>query len=501
MNIRHTAATFIIAFLSFSGFVNGQPGHSISVTVDGAPQATVRLAYHVGAQQYVRDSLVTDSGGRCNFTGADRLPPGVYMIVLPGNTFFEFLVGDDQHFDIRCDVKNPGTTLSFKGSDENQRFLEYQKKWKVMQEEAVNLSASLRAITSDTMVDISPSRPIVVNAGVPTLRDSSISGKETALRKEKLAAQEKRMKEYLHQTAESNKGTLLGAIARSIIPPEPYVPILPPGTTNRDSVSRLLSYIHYKDHFFDNVDLSQPGLIRSPILGGRLEQFFRQVVIQMPDSIIREADRLLAKSAVNDDVFQYVAVWIMNRYASSEIMGHDAVVVHMADKVYLSGKAPWATKEYLAELEKRINRLRSNLIGKRAPELLMNSFAGHYVSLYDIEADYTIVYFWEPDCGHCKVATPLLRDYYNTNRNKGIEVFAVCTHHEREKWEQYIVDNGLGWINGWDPERMSRFDYLYNVDSTPLIYILDREKKIIAKRLAAEDVPAFIEAYRNYAGN
>lgn len=220
----------------------------------------------------------------------------------------------------------------------------------------------------------------------------------------------------------------------------------------------------------------------------------------MPDSIIREADRLLAKSAVNDDVFQYVAVWIMNRYASSEIMGHDAVVVYMADKVYLAGKAPWATKEYLAELEKRVSRLRSNLIGQKAPELLMNSFAGHYVSLYDVDADYTILYFWEPDCGHCKVATPLMRDYYKANRDKGIEIFAVCTSHDREKWEKYIVDNGLSWINGWDPERMSRFDYLYNVDSTPLIYILDREKKIIAKRLAAEDVSSFIEAYRRYGG-
>ncbi len=474
MNFRHAAVVYIIAFFSLSGLLNGQPGHSISVRVDGAPQSTVRLAYHVGNQQYVRDSLVTDSGGSCTFRGAERLPSGVYMIVLPGNTFFEFLLGDDQHIDISCDAKNPGGTLLFRGSDENQRFLEYQKKWKVLQEEAVSLSAGLR--------------------------DSSLSKEETALRKDKLAAQEKKMKQYLLQTAETNSGTLLGAIARSIIPPEPYVPIVPAGTYNRDSVSRLLSYIHYKDHFFDNVDLSQPGLIRSPILGGRLEQFFRQVVIQMPDSIIREADRLLRKSAVNDDVFQYVAVWIMNRYASSEIMGHDAVVVHLADKVYLAGKAPWATKEYLAELEKRVSRLRSSLIGQKAPELLMNSFAGHYVSLYDVEAEYTIVYFWEPDCGHCKVATPLLRDYYNDNRDKGIEVFAVCTHHEREKWEKYIVDNGLNWINGWDPERLSRFDHFYNVDSTPLIYILDRQKKIIAKRLAAEDVSSFIEAYRKYAG-
>jgi hypothetical protein len=51
-------------------------------------------------------------------------------------------------------------------------------------------------------------------------------------------------------------------------------------------------------------------------------------------------------------MFQYVAVWLMNRYASSEIMGHDAVVVHLADRVYLAGKAPWASEEYITDLKK-----------------------------------------------------------------------------------------------------------------------------------------------------
>jgi hypothetical protein len=49
-----------------------------------------------------------------------------------------------------------------------------------------------------------------------------------------------------------------------------------------------------------------------------------------------------------------------------------------------------------------------------------------------------------------------------------------------------------------EPPTLSRFDSLYNVDSTPLIYILDRDKKIIAKRLSVDDVPSFIETYRKY---
>ncbi|MDX9772124.1 MAG: thioredoxin-like domain-containing protein [Bacteroidales bacterium] len=474
MRIKYLATILCFFILQSFGMLIGQPGHSISVTVRDAPDTNIRLAYHVGNQQYVRDSITTDKSGLCRFFGSDRLPAGVYMIVLPGNIFFEFLLGEDQHFDILCDINNPAGTLAFHGSDENELFLQYQKRWKELQEEATGLSIKLKGLPQGSA--------------------------EANTIKLQLAGQEKKMKQFLNETATKNKGTLLGAIARSIIPVETHVPIVPPDSPNPDSVSQLMSYIQYKDHFFDNIDFKEPGLIRSPILGGKIDQFFRQVVMQAPDSIITEADRLLEMSAADKDVFQYVAVSLMNRYATSEIMGQDAVVVHLADKIYLSGNAPWASQEYLADLRKRVERLRPNLIGMKAPELLMSSFAGQYVSLYDVRADFTIIYFWEPDCGHCKEATPMLKDYFEKNRSSGIEVFAVCTQQDHDKWEKYIVDHSLSWINGWDPQRLSRFDYLYNVEATPLIYILDRDKKIIAKRLAVEDIPSFIEAYRKFKG-
>ena len=472
MKFKFFAALNLLLALQGFHMLNGQTGHSVGVNINGTSETKIRLAYHLGNEQYIKDSLTTDKGGNGKFTSSEKLSPGVYMIVLPGNTFFEFLVGEDQFFDIICDLKDPAGTLAFRGSDENERFLEYQRKWKSLQEEAIALNEKLKAATS--------------------------SGGETAELKQQLSLQEKKMKQYLLGTSEDNKGTLLGAIARSIIPVDPLVPKIPAGTANPDSISRLWSYLYFKDHFFDNIDFTQLGLIRSPVLGAKLEQFFSQVVIQMPDSINKEADKILEMSEKNKDMFQYVAVWLLNRYATSEIMGHDAVVVHLADRVYLSGKAPWASQEYISDLAKRVDRLRPNLIGQKATEMVMSSFTGFYVSLYDVKAEFTIVYFWEPDCGHCKEATPKLKTFYDENKSKGIEVFAVCTQTDREKWENYIAEHGLSWINGWDPQRLSRFDYFYNVESTPLIYILDRDKKIIAKRLSVEDIGPFIENYRKY---
>ena len=100
---------------------------------------------------------------------------------------------------------------------------------------------------------------------------------------------------------------------------------------------------------------------------------------------------------------------------------------------------------------------------------------------------------------HCKEATPKLKEYYEKAKNSNIEIFAICTIADREKWTNYIQENQLEWINGWDPQRRSRFDYYYNVQSTPLVYILDRDKKIIAKKISVEDIDGFIENYKIYA--
>jgi thiol-disulfide isomerase/thioredoxin len=286
---------------------------------------------------------------------------------------------------------------------------------------------------------------------------------------------------------------------RAMLPIEMPEYKVPAGASNPDSLKWIWNYNYNKDHFFDNIDLTDERLLRTPILYARLEAFFTNVVIQAPDSINKEIDNLIKKCESDYKIFQFVAVYLFNHFRESEIMGHDAVVVKLADDIYLSGKADWVSKEFKDDLRKQIDLIRPNLIGKKAENLVMDSFKGIFVSLYDVEKDFTILYFWEPDCGHCKEATPKLKAYYDKPRDYTLEIFAVCTTSDRSKWTKYIEDNKLTWTNGWDPKRASRFDYYYNVQSTPLIYILDKNKKIIAKKLAVEEIGSFIENYRKYS--
>lgn len=445
-------------------------GYEIEITLDGLPDSTVFLAYHLGDKQYIKDTLKLDRSGHGVFNGKEALPQGLYMVVFPGRKYFEVLISTDQHFSIRCVYSDYLNTLKFTGSDENSAFINYQKNWMLMQQKAGDIAKR-----------------------VQNNRQNSDSVRILVAEQK---AMEAKMISYLKTVIRENNSNLLSVLVKAILPPEIPEFKIPVVVSNPDSLRWVLNYNFNKDHYFDNIDLTDERLLRTPILYARLNTFFTSVVIQAPDSINKEIDKIVKKCEGNYKVYQFVAVYLFNHFRESEIMGHDAVLVKLADDIYLSGKADWVSKEFKDDLRKQVELIRPTLIGKKAQNMVMDSYSGIFVSLYDIHKDFTILYFWEPDCGHCKEATPKLKAYYEKAKANGIEVFAVCTQSDKQKWTHYIEDNKLVWINGWDPQRSSHFDRYYNVQSTPMIYILDKNKNIIAKKLSVDDIGSFIDNYR-----
>jgi thiol-disulfide isomerase/thioredoxin len=463
---------FLLYLIVTQSYSQVKSGYDISVTISGLRDSSIFLAYHFGDKQYLKDTVQLDKRGSGVFHGSESLPQGIYMIVLPGRNYFEILISDDQQFSVSCSYNDYPNTLEFKGSEENSYFIQYQKRWVTMQQEASSIARRIQA----------------------NKQNSDSIKVLTAKQK----TQEKNMKLYLNKVISDNHQNLLSMLVKSMYPVEVPEFTIPSGVHNPDSVKWLLKYNYNKDHFFDNLDLTDERLLRTPILQARLDVFFKNVLIQSPDSINNAIDRLMKRCENNKKVFQFISVFLFNHFRESEIMGQDAVMVKLADDIYLSGKADWVSQEFKEDLRKQVELLRYNLIGMKAQDLVMDSYRGVFVSLYDIDKDFVILYFWEPNCGHCKEATPKLKAYYDKAKDSGIEVFAVCTISDRQAWAKYIEENNLQWINGWDPKRATHYDYYYNVQSTPIIYILDRNKKIIAKKLAVEDVPGFIENYRKF---
>lgn len=471
-----TAFVFFAVVL-FSLSLQAQ-GYKIKIKVKGMnANDTLLLGHRFSDKIFADDTTLIDKSGYGTFKGTDMLDGGIYVILMPvkKNVYFELLLDkDQQEFTLETDTNDFLKNMKVSGSELNKRFYEFQNKWVALQNKAMEIHGKSK-----------------------NLKEGSDS--LALLQKEFQKLDESRML-LLKSTYEDNSKTMLGILARAMTPVD--VPDLkaPAGTpeAKRDSLERLYKYVYNKDHYFDNFNLGDDRLLRTPLLEARLKEFITKIVLMDPDSLTKESFKLCDKSKENRDVFRFMTVYLTNHFETSNIMGLDRVFVNLAERYYITGEAWWADSTLNAKIAERVNKMKPTLIGNIAPDLRMETLDKRIVTLRQVKADYTILVFFEPSCGHCKKAMPALFEWYNKVRGQGIEVFAVYTQVEEKEWKEFVDKYGFDWINVWDPYGFSNFRKYYDIVTTPVIMILDKDKKIIAKKLGVEQIEQVIEHNRKF---
>ena len=126
---------------------------------------------------------------------------------------------------------------------------------------------------------------------------------------------------------------------------------------------------------------------------------------------------------------------------------------------------------------------------------------GESFFIHDIQARYTILYFWEGDCGHCKTSTPALYEVYQRLKDKDVEVISVHVINSVEGknlWIDFVNEHQLyDWINCWSPYS-NDFRKIYNLQSFPQLFIMDASKKIIAKKVSPEQAEDIINTFMEH---
>ena len=461
-----------LAFIS-TGFLAKAGGYKISFTIPQIKDTIAYFGYYFADKKFAHDTLHFNSKGVATISGKKPLDGGIYMLIFPSmkNKYFEILIDKDQTFSLSTDTTDFLKNMKVKGSDELTQFYDYQHKMIAFHDRADKLNKEYYANKKDT-------------------------AKAAAIRK-KLADLTDEVQNYWKSIATKDPNSLLGKLTKAMI--EVKVPDdlkAPEYIANKDSALKVVRYVWAKDHFFDNIDLSDPRLLRTPIYYQKLNYFITKVVVQRPDSVIKEANRLIKLASGNKETYRYMVAYMLGYYERTHIMGMDKVFVNIAENYYLSGKADWADSTFLAKIRERVVKIEPNLIGNKAPDLIRmtKQDSSGFTSLYQTDANYIILVFWSPDCGHCKKAMPVIKDIYDTYKKDGVKVFAVSTLVERKDWDKFILDKDLfDFINVYDPYNFSNFRNFYDIYSTPVIYLLDKDKKIIAKRIDAEQLGELLE--------
>jgi thiol-disulfide isomerase/thioredoxin len=441
--------------------------YRIEVQIEGIKDTTLLLGYHFGDKKYVQDTAKVNSNGIAIFEGDSTLKKGIYLVILPSKTYFEILVTENQKFSLRTSLSDLVDKLSFTNSPENGAFANYQRYMIEQQKIMKQYQEKYKAVSAKL--------------------DS------VKIMQEKIKDLDKKVNGYWDNIIKEYPNTLLAIIVKSMKNVEMPEFSIPKNTKNVDSLKWVLGYRFNKAHFFDNIPITDPRLLRTPILEGRLNTYFDRVLIPLPDSITPEAIKIIEISKANKEVFQFVLSYLVNKFQTSTIMGLDAVFVTLAEKYYLSGQATWTDKKILEKIKERVNALKPNLVGSQCPNLDLPDMTGVKRNINDVKAKITIVYFWDSSCSHCKKVTPELKKIYDKYKSKGLEVYGVYTQGNQPEVVEYINKYQLNWINVWDPALNSNFRNLFDIYSTPVIYVLDKTKKIIAKRISEESLTQMLE--------
>jgi len=458
------------------GLAQEKTGYHIELNIEGCKPGNAILAYYYGNKQYIKDSTQVDANGNFTFKGDETLDQGIYIAVMPpDNQFLELIIDEDQHFKLASTYVSPIENMKVSGNEENTLFYQY------------------RAFLSKQMKKNRPHSDKIKELQ----KADSLGFKELPEYKkliEKMGKVDEEVKEYKNKFINDNPNAFMTKVFLASKDPDiPDTPILENG--RKDST---FQWRYFKNHYWDLIDFSDDRILRTPIFHNKLERFMTKTILQVPDSIIKEADILVEKAKKSEELFKYIVFWITSHFETSKQMGMDAVFVHMAKEYYMTGQAFWADSTTISKIGERAKKLNYSLIGNTAPNLIMKDTLDNIQIMHAIQKDYTIAYFWDPDCGHCKKVTPKVRDFYNKfGKELDIEVYGVNTNaKEREAWRKYIKDNELNWINVDDPEQKTAYKYLYDIYSTPVIYLLDKDKKIIAKRLAVDQLEEFIRRHK-----
>lgn len=452
----------------FGYFSSEAQGYKVTLQAPDYNSGLAYLIYYYGKNMNVQDSAVVNAKGTAIFQSRDKLTPGVYSIVFPGkNKLYDFLVDKGQDITIKVDTTDLVNKTIVTGSEENILFQQYQK---FVSRKGAQLQKELEAYKSST-----------------TRQDS-------ALHEMKYKELNEELNNYRNEIIKDHPESMLAVLLNAMR--EPKV-LNPHPVTRQDSLD---NYQYYKKHYWDGITFMDDRIIRTPFFLPKLEQYFRNVVPPAPDSIIKESDYLLLLSRSSPGMYKFLLNWLTDEYINPKYMGQDAVFVHLFEKYHSKGVSNWLNEKQLTTISNRAYMLMSNLIGEQAANLEMVDAKGNSMPLYNINSDYIVICFWDPECSHCRVQVPRLDSIYNAKwKKEGVKMYGVLTEtKDKEQWEKFIKEHNMsGWINVYETDAQKKivedakrpsYKQLYDVIQTPTLYLLDKDKKIIAKKLTLEQM-------------
>ena len=485
---------FLCLVCCFSLFrMEAQSGYEITINLKNCNDTLAYLTFYQMDKTMIKDTCKSIKNGKIVFKGKGKLDKGIYSLISQQKSImFDFFIDDTtQKLELKSELgPNILTELTALNSTRENDFFNY-----------------IRFITQQNKEFADVRQKMELKTKKDTLALVEIQKK-----------MENSIADYEEKFLLANKGSYIADVVNlkmeKVLKDKPKTP---------DAAAEVA---YYRKHYWDNVDFHDDSTMRNPFFFKKLKKYFDNVLPIQADTVAVAIDKMMNQTLPESLFNKLMLAHFTYSYETSEIMGFDKVFVHMADAYFKTGKAKGVYEDDVIErIIKRANKLRPLLIGATAHDLFMIKAEDFpkmknmgfedaknseemtkvfykneaevnkmFVKLSDVKANYTLLIFWDVDCGHCQKEIPKLITTYNEllSEHKDIKVYSVYMQHEGDKYLKYIAEHQLPWINVYDGAHYNNAVEIYDVYSTPVIYLLDKNKVIKAKRISVEQIKPLI---------
>ena len=276
--------------------------------------------------------------------------------------------------------------------------------------------------------------------------------------------------------------------------------------TEKTKTDSLDAYNFYKNHYWEGIYFWDGRLAYTPFFEDKIDKYFAQLVVPNPDSVINEIDWMLGPANANAEMQRFLLIKFVNRYLNQKYMWEDAIFVHLFEKYFAQKEYSWLTAQGRKTITDRAYSLMSNIMGTPAEDIELPDSTGQIKSLYSDTASFSIVAFWDVTCGHCKEVLPKIDSFYRAKwKAAGLKIFAVAkeTDGSKKDWLKFINEQHLtDWTHVYyskadDKSRIESnipgYSQLYDVQTFPTLYLLDKDKRIVAKKLTYQQIDEVLQ--------
>ncbi|MGZ3755560.1 MAG: redoxin domain-containing protein [Mucilaginibacter sp.] len=455
--------------MSTAALAQKEPGRNISVKITPLNNCTVYLGNYYGIGKLYADTALLDASGTGVFRGKKTLTPGMYFLISPKNKILtEFLLDSTQRFSIVADTSHLADAI-ISGSPENDLFKKYIAFASIFVDQTNKLNETYKSAKSEDEKNSIVLKQRDWGRKLDKFRDSIV-----------------------HTFPKSLTALFLTAAK---------IPGLPDGMVVKTKADTLKAARYIKKHFWDDVPFNEDRLLYTPFFESKIDTYFNFYVSPQADSVIKDMQYMLLYARTGKEMYPYLLNKFTNRYYNAQQAGQNKVFLYLFNEFYQKGDTVRLSPQSKKLIFDRAYQLMANQVGDPAPALDMTSVNNKPISLYNINAPYTMIVFWDPSCTHCQKEIPRIDSMYRAKwKGMGLKLFSININAALQgDMVKFIADKHLDpdWIHAYQTPEASKaialkgqlsYLQLYDVAETPTLYLLDDKKRIIAKGLRMEQM-------------